>query len=136
MSIPIEYATDTRKVYELDDKEFRLGGYFDTLARDYGYYSGKSVADDLDLWGLTVAEAAEIIIEPTGDLVKDRLDDRYEGRHRCINQRVVRSVRELLVLAEANDHWHDLNDAEKRKVERLLDFHCDYLWKFHDEQPN
>lgn len=59
--IPAEYATDTRLVCDLADADFCLGGYFDDLARDNGHCSGRSAADDLSLWGMTVADAAAII---------------------------------------------------------------------------
>lgn len=66
VTIPAEYAADTRQVSALADADFRLGGYFDDLARANGHCSGKSAADDLSLWDMTVAEAAAIIAAPTG----------------------------------------------------------------------
>lgn len=128
-TIPAEYAADTRRVCELADADFRLGGYFDDIARAHGHCSGKSAADDLSLWDMTVAEAAAIIAAPTEPGgIKDHLDDIYIGRHRVINMEVNRSIRDLLATAEKSDHWHDLDEAKRQTVEQLLDFNCDYSW--------
>ena len=37
-------------LYDLDQSEFELGGYFDAVARRCGFTSGKQAANDWHLW--------------------------------------------------------------------------------------
>jgi hypothetical protein len=54
---------------DLPDSDFSLGGIFDDAARKAGHCSGKSAANDLNLWGCTVSEALEIINGDSKNLV-------------------------------------------------------------------
>lgn len=44
-------------VYDLPNSEFELGGKFDEVFRAAGHASGRSAANDLNLWDKTVSEA-------------------------------------------------------------------------------
>lgn len=49
------------KLCDLPDSEFAMGGTIDRMAREAGYSSGRSFANDLGLWGATVGEAVEML---------------------------------------------------------------------------
>jgi hypothetical protein len=49
------------KLCELPDSEFSAGGTIDRMAKEAGYASGKSFANDLNLWGASVGEVVAML---------------------------------------------------------------------------
>jgi hypothetical protein len=61
LSVSIPSGLRGKKLYDLDDREFQLGGFIDELARKAGYSSGRSWANEHNAWNWTVEEAVEVL---------------------------------------------------------------------------